>query len=76
MRFWADFEANADNELSLDSETLQAMLNRLARTGMYQEITGGYVDYGGGRGYLTPVFAGFLSALAISASDGRVFFGI
>ena len=43
------------------------MLGRVARTGMYQEITGGYFDYVGGRGYLTAAFADFLSALGINA---------
>lgn len=71
--FWTNFEADAGNELGIDSDNLQAILTRLARTGMYHEITGGYFDYGGGRGHLTPIFAEFLNALGIAASDARHF---
>jgi hypothetical protein len=63
--FWAEFTIDAQKELGIDAEGLAAMLGRLARTGMYQEITGGYFDYGGGRGYLTVAFAEFLGALGM-----------
>jgi len=65
-RFWADFVIGAQKELGVDQDSLDAMLGRLARTGMYQEITGAYFDYGGGRGYLTSTFTEFLSALGVS----------
>lgn len=68
-RFWTDFESDAKEELGISSDNLQAVLTRLTRTGMYQEITGGYFDYGGGRGYLTPALADFLDGLGLSASE-------
>jgi hypothetical protein len=61
--FWADFERDAEAELKISKDTLTALLTRLSRTGMYQEITGAYYDYSGGKGYLTPEFETFLKAL-------------
>jgi hypothetical protein len=72
--FWIDFASDAEKELGIDDDSLQAMLGRLTRTGMYLEITGGYWDYTGGRGYLTTTFAEFRSALGISPElEARVF---
>lgn len=65
-RFWVGFEGDAEKELGIDGDVLQAMLGRLTRTGMYLEFTGAYLDYSGGRGYLTPIFTEFLDALGIS----------
>jgi hypothetical protein len=64
--FWSEFASDAQRELGLDGDTLEALLARLTRTGMYQEITGGFFDYTGGRGYLTSTFTEFLRALGIS----------
>jgi hypothetical protein len=68
-RFWSDFVSDAQSELGIDGDTLEAMLTRLTRTGMYQEITGAYYDYTGGRGYLTSRFAEFLRALGMSEPE-------
>lgn len=69
QRLWADFEIAAKEDLGISSDNLQAVLTRLTRTGMYHEITGGYFDYGGGRGYLTPAFDDFLTALGLTGSE-------
>jgi hypothetical protein len=66
--FWAEMEHDAESEFGVNKESLQALLTRMSRTGMYQEITGGYTDYGGGRGYLTTEFEAFLKALGMSPS--------
>lgn len=71
MHFWKDFAKDADEELGIDGDALEAMLTRLTRTGMYHEITGGFWDYTGGVGYLTTTFESFLEALSISPeTDG------
>jgi hypothetical protein len=64
--FWAEFASDAQRELGLEEDNLESMLARLTRTGMYQEITGAYFDYTGGRGYMTSSFEEFLCALGIS----------
>ena len=68
-KFWGDFESEAQKEFGLGRDLLQGALTRLARSGMYQEITGAFTDYGGGRGYLTPMFAEFMKTLGISSSE-------
>ncbi len=66
VRFWANFAIEAQEEFGVAEGNVDAMLGRLARTGMYQEFTGNYADYTGGRGYLTSSFTEFLSALGVS----------
>jgi hypothetical protein len=51
---------------------LEAMLDRLTRTGLYQTIVGAFIDYTGGRGYLTAYFEAFLVAFDLVESDGRL----
>jgi hypothetical protein len=66
--FWIDFAGDAEKELGVDRDKLQAMLGRLTRTGMYQEITGAFWDY------LSNNFAEFLSALDLSPEiEARIF---
>lgn len=55
-RFWSDFLSAVETELNLPANEITSFLNRLARTGLYEQITGAYLDYAGGIGYLTPRF--------------------
>jgi|ERR1051326_999571 hypothetical protein len=65
MNYWPNFTAEARDRFQIDEGTLEAMLVRLTRTGMYKEITGTFLGYGGGIGYLTALFVEFKSALGI-----------
>ena len=71
MHYWRDFAHDADLELGIEGDALEAMLTRLTRTGMYHEITGGFWDYTGGVGYLTTTFESFLEALNISPEPDK-----
>jgi hypothetical protein len=65
--YWPAFLVEAASELAVHEDALDAMLQRLVRTGMYQIITGTYFDYLGNRGYLTPLFDGLLRRLTVVA---------
>ncbi len=54
--FWNAFEAQVAKEIGVQIGEVQAYLQRLSRTGLYQIITGAYLDYEGGLGHLTPRF--------------------
>lgn len=54
--FWDDFEVRVTRELDLPSEEVSCFMNRIIRTGCYEIFTGGYMDYTGGKGKLTPTF--------------------
>ncbi len=54
--FWKDFVNEVSTKLNISEDEVAAILTRLNRTGCYCEITGGYFDYGGGKGYLTPLY--------------------
>jgi DNA-binding MarR family transcriptional regulator len=55
--FWAEFEKEVAGTLGVDGVEVEAHLQRLSRTGLYQPITGAYLDYTGGLGYISPRFA-------------------
>lgn len=54
--FWDDFEVRVTRELDLPSEEVSCFMNQIIRTGCYEIFTGGYMDYTGGKGKLTPTF--------------------
>jgi hypothetical protein len=55
-QFWTLFESDVVRELDIRPEEVQGYLQRLSRTGLYQPITGSYLDYTGGLGHLTARF--------------------
>jgi hypothetical protein len=61
--FWDDFEVRVGRELDLPSEEVPDFMNRIVRTGCYEMFTGGYMDYTGGKGKLTPTFRRLQSLL-------------
>lgn len=58
-RLWPALETSVEQELRVGSQDLAPMLTRLNRTGFYETFTGGFLDYGGGRGHLTSFFYRF-----------------
>ncbi|MDO6445341.1 hypothetical protein Q4493_06070 [Colwellia sp. 1_MG-2023] len=52
-KFWTDFENEVQHKLGLNPSLLESALSRLQRTGLYSVITGAFMDYEGGQGYLT-----------------------
>lgn len=66
QKFWDAFAEEAERSLHIPADQLESSLDRLTRTGLYQTIVGGYWDYTGGRGYLTPRFDSFVKALGLS----------
>jgi len=66
--YWRDFQSEATKKLGISIDELNAMLQRLTRTGLYQIITGNYWDYAGNRGYLTPLFERLLRNLRMKGS--------
>lgn len=51
---WDRFVADLDTELCVEPAEASSFMNRIARTGLYNEITGAYWDYTGGKGAPTP----------------------
>jgi hypothetical protein len=68
--YWKDFQAEVTKKLGVGTGELNAMLQRLTRTGLYQIIVGNYTDYVGNRGYLTPLFERLLRNLRMKESKG------
>jgi hypothetical protein len=56
QKFWPEFESKVAKALDITVDEVQAYLQRLTRSGLYQPIVGTYLNYAGGRGYLTPRF--------------------
>ena len=55
-RFWPTLAAEAEKLFGVSGAMLQSILVRLQRSGCYEEFVGGYWDYTGGRGRLTPLY--------------------
>lgn len=67
-RFWPGFVADVESKLGLDEELLRALLVRLQRSGCYEEFTGSYLSYTGGKGRATDLYLR-LTRAAGSISD-------
>jgi hypothetical protein len=71
-QFWNTFSTDVEREVGLPKAELAGTLARLNRTGLYQTIVGAYLNYGGDRGYLTPLFARFIDVLDLDAQSTKV----
>lgn len=56
LTFWDDFRSIVEQKLGIPQEEFTPFMNRLNRTGLYDQIVGTYFDYEGGVGMLTPRF--------------------
>jgi hypothetical protein len=54
--FWDEFEGRLFAELRIPKDEVSDFMNRASRTGCYETFTGGYFDYTGGKGGLTPTY--------------------
>ncbi len=63
-RFWGSFLDAVEAEASLRREDIPSFLERLNRTGLYQTFVGGFWDYTGDKGHLTPKFDTLVRALS------------
>jgi CRISPR/Cas system CSM-associated protein Csm2 small subunit len=54
--FWDEFEDRIVRELRVPKDEVSDFLNRISRTACYEIFTGGYMDYTGGKGKLTPTY--------------------
>lgn len=52
-RFWTQFQKRVAVELGVPSDEFTSFMAAIARTGTYEIITGGLLDYDGGVGFLT-----------------------
>jgi hypothetical protein len=59
MRFWGKFETTVATECGIPPDQLSGFLARLSRTGLYEPFIGGYWNYTGGKGKLTPLYMEF-----------------
>jgi hypothetical protein len=55
-RFWDKFVEELNTELGVRVDEVDSIMTRLNRTGCYETFIGGYFDYTGGKGKLTPTF--------------------
>ena len=56
LRFWNRFMNDVLAQLRVPDGEFTAFMNRISRTGLYEQFVGGDWDYSGGVGYLTPKF--------------------
>jgi len=56
FKFWKEFEEKMEIELGVSKNSVENYMIKISRTGCYQEITGGFLDYSGGKGKLTPLY--------------------
>jgi len=54
--FWDEFENRIVKELLVPKDEVSDFMNRISRTACYEMFTGGYMDYTGGKGKLTPTY--------------------
>jgi hypothetical protein len=54
--FWDEFEDRIVRELGVPNDEVRDFLSRISRTACYEVFTGGYFDYTGGKGKLTPTY--------------------
>lgn len=66
--FWREFEERITQELGVTEREVRDFMNRIARTGCYEMFTGGYMDYTGGKGKLTPTYRRLKSFVGIQAA--------
>ena len=57
--FWEEFETRLCIQLNIPEAQVPDFMNRIARTGCYEMLTGTYWDYTGGKGKLTPTYRHF-----------------
>lgn len=57
--FWDEFENRLYIQLGIPQEQVGDFMNRIARTGCYETLTGTYWNYTGGKGKLTPTYRHF-----------------
>ena len=55
-KFWDQFSNELSETLNISLGEISSILTRLARTGCYEPISGGYWDDDGGKGNLTPLY--------------------
>lgn len=60
-RYWIEFSKEAQEQYNVDQDTFRALMSRMQRTGLYQEITGIFFDYEGGLGMTTPLLEDLLA---------------
>ena len=54
--FWDEFRRTVERQLKIPSDEFTPFMNRLGRTGLYDQLVGAYLNYAGGVGKLTPRF--------------------
>lgn len=54
--FWREFCRRAQDDLGIYGDEFTSFMNKIERTGLYQQFVGAYLDYSGGVGKLTPHF--------------------
>jgi hypothetical protein len=55
-RFWDAFVQRLSQDFSIGVREVDSLLTRLNRSGCYETFTGGFFDYTGGKGKITPLF--------------------
>jgi len=68
-RGWDEFQSRLEAEIGVPQPQQAGFLARLQRTGLYRTIVGGYLDYEGDVGSLTPYFEALLDALVMIGDD-------
>ena len=54
--FWKEFEDRIVLDLGVPRDEVADFMNRISRTACYEMFTGGYMDYTGGKGKVTPTY--------------------
>lgn len=70
--YFPKFIERINREMGISEIYLQAILKRIERTGLYAEIVGTYLDYAGGKGYLTPLYYDFKKYITLESTIVQV----
>jgi hypothetical protein len=67
--FWDEFVDRIILELSVPKDEVSDFMNRISRTACYEMFTGGYMDYTGGKGKLTPTYRRLKRFIDVAAEN-------
>jgi hypothetical protein len=67
--FWNEFARRLEDQLRIPADEVTDFMNRISRTGCYEVFTGGYFDYTGGKGKLSPTYRRLKKFILESSQD-------
>ncbi len=73
--FWNQFVEKLGDDLAIDKHEAGDFMNAISRTGLYEQFVGGFMDYTGGVGRLTPRFHRLARLITQASPNGKASVG-